>query len=107
MCKRNKIHAVPIILFLFLAMLSLANFVLVRYEHKQQKREPEIVNKVISIEEAVDLINKVENKEYINIYDIKGWECWEENGKVFLEIGDWEISKEAYTLDASYRKIED
>lgn len=64
-----------------------------------------VENKVIDIENAIELINRFENKEYINIYDINGWECWEENGKVFLEIEDWEISKDAYTLDASYRKI--
>lgn len=49
--------------------------------------------------------NTVNTEEYINIKDINGWEYWEENGRVFLEIEDWEISKEAYTLDASYRKI--
>lgn len=68
-------------------------------------KEIKVENKVIDIENAIELINMFENKEYINIYDINGWECWEENGKVFLEIEDWEISKEAYTLNASYRKI--
>lgn len=68
-------------------------------------KEIKVENKVIDIENAIELINRFENKEYINIYDINGWECWEKNGKVFLEIEDWEISKDAYTLDASYRKI--
>lgn len=68
-------------------------------------KEIKVENKVIDIENVIELINRFENKEYINIYDINGWECWEENGKVFLEIEDWEISKDVYTLDASYRKI--
>lgn len=31
---------------------------------------------------------------YINVNDIKGWETWNDNERVYLSVGDWVISKE-------------
>lgn len=87
-----------------LAAISIGCFFIGRNTSVPETKQ-EIVNKVIDIENVIELINRFENKEYINIKDINGWECWEENGRVFLEIEDWEISKEPYTLNVSYRKI--
>lgn len=61
---------------------------------------------VMKVEDVIKLLNSVLNKEYVNIYDITGWECWEADGKVNLEIEDWVISKEPYALDTTITKIE-
>lgn len=66
----------------------------------------EVVNQVMNIDDVIELINRFTDKEYINIYDVNGWECWDKDGIGYLEIEDWVISKKHYALDASYRKIE-
>lgn len=81
MYKRNKIHVVPIILFLFLAMLSLANFVLIRYEHRHP-RELELQNIEVTDDSILLHINnqqlniskeKLEDNLIIDIRDIVDW----------------------------------
>lgn len=43
---------------------------------------------------------------YININDIKGWETWNDNEKVYLSVGDWVISKEPYTTNTKAERME-
>lgn len=42
---------------------------------------------------------------YINVNDIKGWETWNDNEKVYLSVGDWVISKEPYTTNTKVERI--
>lgn len=43
---------------------------------------------------------------YINVNDIKGWETWNDNEKVYLSIDDWVISKEPYTTNTKAERME-
>lgn len=43
---------------------------------------------------------------YINVNDIKGWETWNDNEKVYLSVGDWIISKEPYTTNTKAERME-
>ncbi|MEO3123144.1 hypothetical protein [Mediterraneibacter gnavus] len=43
---------------------------------------------------------------YINVNDIKGWETWNDNEKVYLSVGDWVISKEPYTTNTKAKRME-
>lgn len=43
---------------------------------------------------------------YINVNDIKGWETWNDNEKVYLSVGDWVISKEPYTTNTKAERME-
>lgn len=43
---------------------------------------------------------------YINVYDIKGWEAWENGDEVGLEIEGYEIAKPPYTLDTTVKYVE-
>lgn len=81
MCKRNKIHAVPIILFTLLCILSLVNFVLMRYERRHPK-ELELQNIKVTDDSILLSINnqqlniskeKLEDNLIIDIRDIVDW----------------------------------
>lgn len=43
---------------------------------------------------------------YINVNDIKGWETWNDDEKVYLSVGDWIISKEPYTTNTKAERME-
>lgn len=43
---------------------------------------------------------------YINVNDIKGWETWNDDDRVYLSISDWVISKEPYTTNTKAERIE-
>lgn len=43
---------------------------------------------------------------YINVNDIKGWEAWNDNEKVYLSVDDWVISKEPYTTNTKAERME-
>lgn len=45
------------------------------------------------------------NSEYINVNDIKGWETWNDDERVYLSISDWIISKELYTTNTKAERI--
>lgn len=45
------------------------------------------------------------DSECINVNDIKGWETWNDNEKVYLSVGDWIISKEPYTTSTKVERI--
>lgn len=42
---------------------------------------------------------------YINVNDIKGWETWNDDDRVYLSISDWIISKEPYTTNTKAERI--
>lgn len=46
------------------------------------------------------------DRGYINVNDIKGWETWNDNEKVYLSVGDWVISKEPYTTNTKAERME-
>ena len=81
MCKKNKIDIIPIILFTLLCILSLVNFVLMRYEHRHPK-ELELQNIKVTDDSILLSINnqqlniskeKLEDNLIIDIRDIVDW----------------------------------
>ncbi|WP_270386811.1 hypothetical protein [Blautia hansenii] len=81
MCKRNKIDIIPIILFTLLCILSLVNFVLMRYERRHPK-ELELQNIKVTDDSILLSINnqqlniskeKLEDNLIIDIRDIVDW----------------------------------
>lgn len=46
------------------------------------------------------------DRGYINVNDIKGWETWNDNEKVYLSVGDWVISKAPYTTNTKAEIME-
>ena len=81
MCKRNKIDIIPIILFTLLCILSLVNFVLMRYERRHPK-ELELQNIKVTDDSILLSINnqqlniskeKLEDNLVIDIRDIVDW----------------------------------
>jgi hypothetical protein len=61
---------------------------------------------------AAFLVGSYQNKPsgitdgYINVYDIKGWEAWDNDDEVGLEIEGYEITKPPYTLDTTVQYVE-
>lgn len=45
------------------------------------------------------------DSECINVNDIKGWETWNDDDRVYLSISDWIISKEPYTTNTKAERI--
>lgn len=45
------------------------------------------------------------DSECINVNDIKGWETWNDDDRVYLSISDWVISKEPYTTNTKVERI--
>lgn len=81
MCKKNKIDIIPIILFTLLCILSLVNFVLMRYECRHPK-ELELQNIKVTDDSILLSINnqqlniskeKLEDNLIIDIRDIVDW----------------------------------
>lgn len=81
MCKKNKIDIIPIILFTLLCILSLVNFVLMRYERRHPK-ELELQNIKVTDDSILLSINnqqlniskeKLEDNLIIDIRDIVDW----------------------------------
>lgn len=81
MCKKNKIDIIPIILFTLLCILSLVNFVLMRYERRLPK-ELELQNIKVTDDSILLSINnqqlniskeKLEDNLIIDIRDIVDW----------------------------------
>lgn len=75
------------------AIISLTSFIIGR-------------NSVENVSEQAQETVVTPDSGYINVNDIKGWETWNDNEKVYLSVGDWIISKEPYTTNTKAERME-
>lgn len=75
------------------AIISLTSFIIGR-------------NSVENVPEQAQETVVTPDSGYINVNDIKGWETWNDNEKVYLSVGDWIISKEPYTTNTKAERME-
>lgn len=75
------------------AIISLTSFIIGR-------------NSVENVQEQAQETVVTPDSGYINVNDIKGWETWNDDEKVYLSVGDWIISKEPYTTNTKAERME-
>lgn len=86
------------------AIISLTSFIIGR---NSAENVPEQAQETVAeMPETYIETDVTPDSGYINVNDIKGWETWNDNEKVYLSVGDWVISKEPYTTNTKAERME-